>query len=247
MRALFRDAPRGAKLGKITPSYMLGAPQVSVPEVAQRMHRTFPDVRLVALLRDPVDRAHSAYRMAVREDAERRSFERAIEDLLDPAELERARRGPEEEASYVVGWEYGRMLAAYLEVFDRGQLHIELTSELERGPGDVVRRVCEFIGVRPHTPERLGERFYPGGRPLLPAQAEADLKAYLEREVWPRMRHAEQHRFAFETWFRLWNSEATPPAEPVDPDTAAKLRDHYRDDARALEAATGVRVPWAAE
>ena len=244
MRALFKDAPARAKLGTVTPTYMLGAPGVGVPQIAERIHATVPDVRLVALLRDPVERAFSAYRMAVGILGERRSFREAIAEQLAPAALESARRGAAPIDSYVIGGEYGRILEAYLDRFPGEQLHVELTTTLEREPGEVVRRVCEFVGVEPHRPARLGERFYAGGRPRLSGAAEADLKDYLARNVWPRMRHSDQHREAFEFWFRLWNTEPSPAAETVDADSAERLREHYAEDALVLEAVTGVTASW---
>src|SRR4051812_36445736 len=66
MRALFKTAPRHARLGKVTSPYMVGTPHASVPVIAQRIHSLVPDVKLVVLLRDPVERAHSAHRMLVR-------------------------------------------------------------------------------------------------------------------------------------------------------------------------------------
>jgi hypothetical protein len=245
MRALFKDAPRGAKLGTVTPVYMLGTPDAPVPVIAERIHAAAPAVKLIALLRDPVERAYSAWRMVTRRGIETRSFEEAVAQLLAPGELERARREPAEERAYVVAGEYGRMLAAYLERFPRGQLHVELTSDLERAPAEVVRRVCEFVGVEPHEPGRLGERFFASGRERVSAEAEADLKDYLERNVWRRLRHADQHRHEFERWFELWNTVAEPAPEPVEAATAARLRAHYAEDAAVLEAAVGVRAPWA--
>ena len=245
MRALFKDAPLRATLGKVTPTYMLGVPGVAVGEIAERIHRTFPAVRIVALLRDPVARARSAHRMATRDSGETRSFEQAVADLLEPAELERARAGPEANSSYVVGGEYGRVLEPYVELFGRERVHVELTSDLERAPGEVVHRVCEHIGVTPHSPARLSERFYRGGPRRLTAEAEADLKGYLDRHVWPRVRYSAQHREAFEFWFGLWNVEPEPAPEPPDEASAERLRAHYAADARRLEAATGLRPPWA--
>ena len=245
LRALFKDAPRRARLGTVTPSYMLGAGGVDVPAAAARIHATFPALRLVALVRDPVPRALSAHRMSIREHGETRSFRDAIHELLEPAALERGRRDPTPTNTYVVAGEYGRILGAYLERFAREQLLVELTADLDRAPGEVVQRVCHHLGVEPHVPARLGERFYPGGTPRVSAQAEADLKAYLDRHVWPRARYATQHREAFEFWFRLWNAEPAPPPEPVDDETVAKLRAHYRDDAARLEEMIGRPVPWA--
>lgn len=243
MRALFKDAPRRAKLGNATVTYMLGANGVDVPTIAARIHATFPTVRLIALLRDPVARALSAHRMSLREHGETRSLREAITEQLEPDQLRRARRDPTPTNTYVVAGEYGRILSAYLEHFEREQLLVELTADLEQTPLDVVRRVCLHVGVEPHVPAHIGERFYPGGAPRVDEAAAEDLKRYLARHVWPRVRHAEQHRHAFEFWFRLWNSVAEPPQEAVDEELAARLRAHYAPDAEMLETVTGVRVP----
>ena len=249
MRALFKEAPSGTTLGTVTPAYMHGAPGVAVPDIANRIRATVPDIKLIALLRDPVERAFSAHRMAVRDYGETRSFDRAVAELLDDAELERARGGPLHTTSYVVAGEYGRILAAYSARFPREQIHVELTSDLEAEPEGVVARVCRFLGVEPHAPARLGERFFTAGERRVSAHAEADLKDYLERHVWPRVRHPDQHRHAFDVWFRLWNVAADPSetshAAP-DPETADALRSHYAEDARLLSEALGVTVPWGA-
>jgi hypothetical protein len=243
MRALFRDAPRGRKLGTVTPVYMHGTPAAPVPLIAERIGATFPEARLVALLRDPVERARSAHRMMERRGREQRPFAEAVEQLLAPEALDRARREPDETSTYVVAGEYGRLLGAYLEHFPREQLHVELSADLSHSPGDVVARVCEFLGVRPHTPRHLGERFFQGGPPRVSSEAERDLKEYLERNAWSRMRHSAQQRERFQQWFELWNVVPEPPAEPVDERTASRLREHYEADERVLEEATGVRVP----
>jgi hypothetical protein len=252
MRALFKDAPRGKLLGKITPAYMTGTPGISVPAIAGRIHETVPRVRLVAVLRDPVERALSAHRMWTRFGEEDRPFETAIAELLQPDALERARRGPSIRDSYVVSGEYGWMLRAYVERFGAEQLHVELSADLDASAEDVVARVCRFIGVEPHRPARLGQRFNPSGPPLLGPEAEADLKDYLGRHVWPRMKHGAQHRDHFDQWFLRWNSVPDPEPAPgvaapaVDPATERRLREHYAADARLLEAELGLRVPWAA-
>ena len=243
MRALFKDAPLRAKLGKVTPVYMHGTPTVPVPLIAERIRETVPEVRLVALLRDPVERAHSAYRMMKRRSAETRSFPQAVEQLLTPAALDEARRQPEPTNTYVVAGEYGRLLGAYLERFPRDQLQVELSSDLASSPAAVVDRVCAFLGVDPHTPAHLGERFFASGGPRVAPEAERDLKDYLERNVWQRMRHAEQHRERFRQWFELWNVLPDPAPATVDEPTTALLREHYADDARLLQATTGVTVP----
>jgi hypothetical protein len=243
MRALFKDAPRHATLGKVTPAYMHGTPEAPVPVIASRIRETFPGVSLVALLRDPVARAHSAHRMMRRLGIERRDFSRAIDELLDRDALQHARTTPDPRNTYIVAGEYGRILGTYLDLFPNEQLHVELSVDLDRAPGEVVSRVCEFLGVEPHEPRLLGERFMPSGGPRVSPEGERDLKEYLERNAWARMRHAGQHRESFRQWFDLWNVVPAEASEPVNEATAVRLRAHFEEDEHLLEETLGVRVP----
>lgn len=250
MRALFKDAPFGAKLGTVTPAYMVGVPGAPVNEVARRIHGVVPELRLIALLRDPVARARSAHGMLVRRGVERRTFAQAVAEQLEPSQLDRSRRVPEETQSYVTAGEYGRILAAYRERFPQEQLHVELTSDLDRDPVGVVARICRFIGVDEHVPRHAGRRFHVSGPRRVSPAAETDLKEYMASHVWPRMRHAEQHRASFDRFFELWNVEPDKSAAsdpPTDGQLAAMLRAHYAEDARTLEAVTGLRIAWAGE
>ncbi|MGH9436648.1 MAG: sulfotransferase family protein, partial [Terriglobia bacterium] len=56
----FSKAGTGQLLGTVSPPYMLNS------KAAERIYRALPDVKLIALLRDPIDRAKSQYKMLVR-------------------------------------------------------------------------------------------------------------------------------------------------------------------------------------
>lgn len=62
---------------------------LSNPRAAQRVHRLFPDIRIIVMLRDPVDRAISHYFHEVRAGREQRSLADAI-------------RAPEADAGYTL-------------------------------------------------------------------------------------------------------------------------------------------------
>jgi hypothetical protein len=65
----FTAAPPDLLWGTVTPRYRdLGIPA--------RMHEAMPDARLIALLREPVARVYSKYRLLVRRGRERRSLAR---------------------------------------------------------------------------------------------------------------------------------------------------------------------------
>ncbi|MGA2454684.1 MAG: sulfotransferase domain-containing protein [Solirubrobacteraceae bacterium] len=161
------------KWGTVTPHYMAGGAYPSTSDVALknsydertvplRIRECLPDIRLIAILRDPVERARSHHRMTVRRGRERRSFDEAIGELLRPDALERSRRclRESEHTGYVTWGEYGRILAGYFDVFRREQILVVFTDELERTPGQLLSRIQEFIGVRADTkPDNLGTRY----------------------------------------------------------------------------------------
>ncbi len=66
--------------GEASPSYLFD------PQVPERMAQVVPEARLIALLRNPVDRAYSQYQMQVRRGKEARSFEEATEEEMALAE-----------------------------------------------------------------------------------------------------------------------------------------------------------------
>jgi Sulfotransferase domain len=68
--------------GEASPSYLFD------PQVPERMARIVPEARLIALLRNPVDRAYSHYQMEMRRGREARSFEEATQEEMTSAKGE---------------------------------------------------------------------------------------------------------------------------------------------------------------
>jgi hypothetical protein len=191
MREVFAPAPAGAVLGKATPHYMSGTEDAPPQICAARIAATIPDVKLVALLRDPVDRAVSQHRHAMRRSAHPRPFEDVAVLLLEPAQLHAARNEAHSASRYVVNGEYGRILAAYAAAFPREQLLVMFTDELAEDPAGVLDRVCDFIGVEGFHPEGLEVRHHKGASTQrVPQAAMDDLIALLIRSNGSRPRRA---------------------------------------------------------
>jgi hypothetical protein len=246
MRVLFGDAPAGARLGKATPDYMIGHPGAPVDVVAERIAAAFPEVRLVAILRDPIERAVSSYGMAVRREQEGRSVDAALGDQLDPDELAEARLNPDPTNSYVAAGEYGRILGAYRERFPAGQLLVTFTEDLAQDPGAVLDDVLRHLDLPPgFHPEGLGARHFPGGpRKIVSSEAEKELFRFHREEILPFMRgSATLHRRAFEFFFETWNVAPGDPPPQVAAEVRSRLESHYRRDAERL-AALGLSAPW---
>ncbi len=63
-RALFAGARGDQRVGEVSPAYL------ALPGTAERLHGAAPETRIVAVLRDPVERAYSDYLMYVRDGRE---------------------------------------------------------------------------------------------------------------------------------------------------------------------------------
>lgn len=62
----YRGAPANRLWGAVSPQYMRGGKGISTRDVASRVATAVPDVKLIAVLRDPIERAMSEWRMASR-------------------------------------------------------------------------------------------------------------------------------------------------------------------------------------
>ena len=90
-------------------------------------------------------------------DTSARSFDQAIDELLQPDALERASREIHEITGYVVFGEYGRILSGYLDVFGESSYSVLFTAELEADPHSALSSIFEFLGVDPEfVPDNLG-------------------------------------------------------------------------------------------
>lgn len=242
----FAGAPGTALWGTVTPQYMMGSAEVGVAEIARRIHEAVPEVRLIAMLRDPIERARSQHRMSVHRGTETRSFEVAAREQLEPAALAAAREAPTELNSYVTQGEYGRLLSVYLGHVPRERLLVVRTDELEQRPAEAVRAVLRFLGVdEEHASPELGRRHHRGGtRRRIDLEAETALREYLGTHVWPETRRPrEQHR-AFDFWLREWLVVPDDDLPRLDPAVRAALEQHFAADAARLESETGTVVPW---
>ena len=274
------------KHGTVTPQYMVGGVYQPTSDLAvsdsydtrtvpSRIRQALPDVRLVALLRDPVQRAVSHHRMLAMRGIERRSFDEAADQLLQPAALETARRRPQERTGYVAWGEYGRILDGYFDVFAPEQILVVFTDELEHTPAQLLARIQMFIGVTADfEPQNLGERFRVGAvergfswrspaswmtpsSPLSPqGLARALSRSATARGAWQSVSEDRRRRAvrAYERVARRVarrNRDSDPndvsANAPPSVQTLARLREHYSADLGRLADLTGTTPPWGDE
>jgi hypothetical protein len=175
------------------------------PAVPGRVAAMLPEARLIALLRDPVERAYSHYQLAVRNGRETLSFEEALRReperlageeerlLVDP----RARSFAHLVHSYTARGRYADQLERWYHHVPRERLLVLRSEDLFAEPAGVVAEAADFLGLeRPPDrppPARNQARY----APMAPATRERlrrlfdepnrRLEALLGRDMgWPR-------------------------------------------------------------
>jgi hypothetical protein len=145
---------RGLTLGEATPYYLFH------PLVPARLARELPQARLIALLRDPVDRALSHYHHEVRLGDETLPLEEALdrepERLRGEAERMASDSGylsvAHQHFSYVARGLYAEQLERWWQHVPRERVLVVRSEDLFANPGAVYEEVVEFLGLPAHRP-----------------------------------------------------------------------------------------------
>lgn len=162
--AAFAAAAPGQLCGEATPYYMFD------PACLDRILAYNPAMKLIALVRDPVVRAYSQWRMQTTRGAEAAPFSHAIR-----AGRARIAQNPRD-FSYVERGFYAAQIDQMLRRFPAGQCHFLLHEDLVRDPDRSLARLSGFLGCRPPVrqarPEEIGYfRSAPTLAPLDPRDA----------------------------------------------------------------------------
>ena len=148
----FADAGKARRAGEKSTDYLESAP------AAERIARDLPDVKLVFILREPVDRAYSNYLWTRMNGPETEDFPTALR-----LEDQRERELPEplkfaRPFSYFSRGLYADLLTPYVERFPRDQILILRFEDILAKPIALAERLQRFLGVsvRPNDAHDLG-------------------------------------------------------------------------------------------
>ena len=131
-------------LGEATPIYLL------LPHAAAEIQAWNPEIKLLVILRDPVERAISHYRMAVEEGYEHLPLWLAL--LVEPLRMwlgssRLAEHSMYRENSYRSRGLYARQLQGFLGYFEPDQILVLRAESLQAEHADTLSEVFEFLGV----------------------------------------------------------------------------------------------------
>lgn len=230
--------------GKISPQYMTS--EAIVDRIASRL----PAVKIIASLRDPLDRAISHYRQALRRGYETRPIDTAFMEALERPAIAQARLLSAAQSSetrcYLAWGEYGRILEYYLTRYPRNQILIVFAEDLLSDPSATMDRVLEFIGLEPgYRLANLGKKIFAGANALrYPWLKPLAIRLGLDKVL---QRLPLQIRNRLRLRYKLYSERTTPgTSRPIHPsqEVAARLLDFYRSDVELLRRSFGIQVPW---
>lgn len=211
----FADAPSGVIVGEATPNYL------HKPGALEQIADALPAVRLMASLRDPVQRFWSHYwyeRLARR--AEQRSPDDVIADL---------------DARYVDPGMYGRNLRRAFSLFDRHQIQVLLLDDLRADPVSTFHSVCDHLSLSRHATDDVGR-----ARNTAYAVRSLGLRSFMRR-------HQLFRRLPGELGFRIDQLNRKPfTTPPMSAEQRAALERVYADDIEELAALLDRPLPWQA-
>lgn len=216
----FPGADTQMAIGEATQVYMYD------PLSVGRIVDVLPHAKLIAILRDPAERAYSHYRLNRSLGTEDLSFREALR-----AEPDRVHRGDRETRfaySYVDRGRYLSQLDRMSDCFSRRQVHVVLFEEMRSDPTSVYRSLCNFLGIDPsHQPSVLG-------RPINQQVAYRSLRARRFARALPRPLGRIAGRV---------NRRRVIP-EPMDDESRGFLHAQFSDDLPLLADWIGRPPPW---
>lgn len=136
--------PGGIVRGEATPIYLF------LPDIAPELKRYNPDLKLIVLLRDPVERAISHYYMEMNRDCEHLPLWRAL--CAEPWRLRRCEDPRRHDSawrrhSYRRRGLYSLQLQNLYRHFDAAQVLLLSNTDLAERHGEVLDRTFEFLGI----------------------------------------------------------------------------------------------------
>lgn len=139
--------------GEKSPTYL------DHPLVPQRIKEHYPDVKLIAILRNPVDRAYSAYNKVKAKDLENLStFEKALDAEENRLKSEMGKEDFWENdyyishhcsRAYIRRGMYAEHLKRWLLYFPRSQMLVLKSEEMFANPQEAVGQAWDFLGLSP--------------------------------------------------------------------------------------------------
>ena len=150
---------------------------------ANNVYQIKPNMKIIVILRNPVDRAYSQYHLNLREKAEKRSFEDAMEENMNELNKESHERyeiKPKfsvEENNYLKKSLYAQQLRHWLNIFPMESMLILSTEEFESNQQAIYNNIFKFLNISQFEVKNI-EKMEKGSYPQMKSETRSLLLDY---------------------------------------------------------------------
>jgi len=219
-------------IGEASPQYLY------YPQTAKRISSTLPDVKLIAILRNPVERAYSSYLHAVRDWHETADdFWHAI--LM---ENERIKAGWPMLFHYVHAGFYHQQLIHYFEVFNREQMKFIIYDDFIEKPRQVIHNLFQFLEIDQTFSPNMTTKPNVSGYPKNKFINQIYKKIFRDYKLSHSIINKVLPKKKLKSWskkIRNWNLEKIP----LDPEITGYLDNQYKDEILRLQDLLQIKLP----
>jgi hypothetical protein len=197
--------------------------------VPERIAAQIPDVRMVYVVRDPIDRIRSHYQTRVWQGDERAPIERAVID--DRRYLDYSR--------------YWFQLQRYLQWFSPEQFLVITTERLRNARIETLRLVYDFLDIdSTMIPDNVEREFYRSGDHPSSSLVPLKVRKALKRHVPAAKRAKELENRIFQVLNTARGERSAPPRPPIAMPSAVRdrLASMLQEDVRGLRAFVGPEI-----
>lgn len=154
---LFSKAGNAKAIGEMSLSYML------YEHTPKKILATYPNAKIIAMLRNPAERAFSQYIMNLKQGKilENDFIKEIVQD--DEQEI----KGWGANHQYLMIGKYYEQLKRYYDCFPKEQIKIFLFDDYKKNPDHIVEEMFEFLNVDSNIEINTSEKANEGGVPKL--------------------------------------------------------------------------------
>lgn len=218
-KALFQNYNNEKAVGDISPEYLYFHEE-AIPLIKSVLGN---NVKIIIILRSPVERAYSGYLHFKRDKRETLSFEEALEK-----EDERKQK------NWIWAWQYKNsglyyeQVKAYIENFE--QTKVIVFDDFVEQPQKILSDICEFIGVNPDFEFDTSYKYNVSGDPknsvLYKLETSRGMVNFIKKLVPHKTVKFLKKRFT---------GENQMTRQEMNPETRKQLIDFFKDDVQRLE------------
>jgi len=215
----FEDCHKDKKIGEYSPTYLSDDP------VAERIHQTVPDARLIISLRNPVDQIYSRYLYRV----SRQRYEGSFENVL------------KEDSSLIENALYYKHIEKFLARFDRNQILILIYEDLSNDAAGFLQSIYRFLDIDINfVPLNLNEKIHVS---RMPKSKSAEYLMLSVRGLFRRFRLfsivEKLKATGVDRWFKQLNTKDDIIPRKIDPDLRSDLNNIFFEDIQKMSSLLG--------